>query len=390
MKKILSSILLLVIYQCSRLYAWFIPIKKNRFVFFSMGGNNYGDSIKCLSDYIKSHHEGAEIIWAFSSYYYDKVGCEHKKVVYGSFRYYYFVISSKYYITNCYAPLMAIKRKGQVMMQTWHGTALKRIGHDGKGGDHSRLVSLIRPNTYKAAVRDFDFFISGSHFMTEVYHRALSYPKKIDEIGMPRNDIFFQERPEIKRKVRQWIHADENAKIILYTPTFRPDFGFTYYDVDLPAIKAYFERKTGNKFVILVRLHPRMMSKTDEIDVFWGKDNIINVTLYPDIQELLYTADVLVTDYSSTMFDFMLSMKPVILYTPDKETYNRGFYFNIEELPFILANNNEELLAALKKHDRNVYIHRVSSFLDRIGNVETGHATEEAYRLLIKFAKKLH
>lgn len=383
MNTFLSSILLFVAYNFTRLYAWLVPVRKNRFVFFSMGGNNYGDSVKCLSDYVQRHHQGAEIVWTFSEYYYDKVECNHKKVVYGSFRYYYYVVSSKYYVSNCYAPLMAIKRKGQVMLQTWHGTALKRIGHDSKVGDHSRLVNIVKPNIFKAAVRDFDYFISGSRFMTEVYHRALEYPKKIDEIGMPRNDIFFHERPKIAKKVKQWIHIDDKVKMILYTPTFRPDFGFTYYDVDLAAIKAYFEKKTNEEYVVLVRLHPKMTSKSAEIDAFWGKDNIYNVTLYPDIQELLYAADVLVTDYSSTMFDFMLTKKPVILYTPDKDTYNRGFYFDIDELPFIIANNNAELLSALEEFDTAKYQHKVSSFLERIGNAETGHATEKAYQLLV-------
>ena len=383
MKKILSSILLLSTYNISRLYAWLVPIRENRFVFFSMGGNNYGDNVKCMSDYIKSHHDGAEIIWAFSSYYYDRVECEHKKVIYGSFRYYYYVMSSKYYITNCYAPLMAIKRKGQVMLQTWHGTALKRIGHDGMGGDHSRLVSLLRPNTYKAAARDFDYFISGSKFMTDIYHRALGYPKEIHEIGTPRNDIFFQQKPEIREKVTEWLQVDKNIKMILYTPTFRSDFSFTYYDVDLATIKSYFERETKGKYIILVRLHPRMMYKSDDINNFFGKEKIYNVTLYPDIQELLYAADVLVTDYSSTMFDFMYSLKPVILYVPDKEIYNRGFYFDMNEMPFIIANNNAELPIVLQKYDRDEYINKVYAFLKRIGNVETGKATEKAYHLLI-------
>ena len=209
-----------------------------------MGGNNYGDSVKCLSDYIEKNYEKAQIIWAFSKYYYDKVDCDHKKVIYGSFRYYYYVISSKYYITNCYAPLMMIKRKGQIMMQTWHGTALKRIGYDGQGGDHNRFVDFIRPNTYKAGARDIDFFVSGSSFMTSVYHRALKYPKGIMEIGTPRNDIFFQNRPDVFQRVKVWAHVDSQIKLILYTPTFRPDFSFKYYDVDLCAIKHYYEELT--------------------------------------------------------------------------------------------------------------------------------------------------
>jgi CDP-glycerol glycerophosphotransferase len=383
MSKIKDYIYCFIAYYLTRLYAWIIPENKNRFLFYSMGGNNYGDSVKCLSDYIEKNYEKAQIIWAFSKYYYDKVDCDHKKVIYGSFRYYYYVISSKYYITNCYAPLMMIKRKGQIMMQTWHGTALKRIGYDGQGGDHNRFVDFIRPNTYKAGARDIDFFVSGSSFMTSVYHRALKYPKEIMEIGTPRNDIFFQNRPDVFQRVKVWAHVDSQIKLILYTPTFRPDFSFKYYDVDLCAIKHYYEELTKENYVVLVRLHPRMMSKSAEVDNLFVKEGIVNVTLYPDIQDLLYAADVLVTDYSSTMFDFMLSMKPVILYTPDKETYNRGFYFDIEELPFIIANNNAELLKALQNFESNEYVRKVNQFLERIGNAETGHATESAYQLLV-------
>lgn len=383
MSKIKDYIYCFIAYYLTRLYAWIIPENKNRFLFYSMGGNNYGDSVKCLSDYIEKNYEKAQIIWAFSKYYYDKVDCNHKKVIYGSFRYYYYVISSKYYITNCYAPLMMIKRKGQIMMQTWHGTALKRIGYDGQGGDHNRFVNFIRPNTYKAGARDIDFFVSGSSFMTSVYHRALKYPKEIMEIGTPRNDIFFQNRPDVFQRVKVWAHVDSQIKLILYTPTFRPDFSFKYYDVDLCAIKHYYEELTKENFVVLVRLHPRMMSKSAEVDNLFVKEGIVNVTLYPDIQDLLYAADVLVTDYSSTMFDFMLSMKPVILYTPDKETYNRGFYFDIDELPFIIANNNAELLKALQNFESNEYVRKVNQFLERIGNAETGHATESAYQLLV-------
>ena len=379
----LDNILVFFAYYITKLYAWIIPVNKKRFLFYSMGGNNYGDSVKCLSDYIEKQYEGADIVWAFSRYYYEKVGCEHKKVIYGSFRYYYYVISSKYYITNCYAPLMMIKRKGQIMMQTWHGTALKRIGYDGQGGDHNRFVDFIRPNTYKAGARNIDFFVSGSSFMTSVYHRALKYPKEIMEIGTPRNDIFFQNRPDVFQRVKVWAHVDSQIKLILYTPTFRPDFSFKYYDVDLCAIKHYYEELTKENYVVLVRLHPRMMSKSAEVDNLFVNEGIVNVTLYPDIQDLLYAADVLVTDYSSTMFDFMLSMKPVILYTPDKETYNRGFYFDIDELPFIIANNNAELLKALQNFESNEYVRKVNQFLERIGNAETGHATESAYQLLV-------
>ena len=381
MAKIIDSFLMFIAYYVTKLYSSLIPINKNRFLFFSMVGNSYGDSVKSIADYIENHYDGAEIVWAFSKYYYGTVNCTHKKVVFGSFRYYYYVITSKYYVTNCLAPLMAIKRKGQVMLQTWHGTALKRIGYDARSGEHSSLVARIRPNTKTAAERNTDFFISGSQFMSGVYRSAFRYSKKIYETGTPRNDIFFQDRPDIRKKVRRALSIEDDSKLILYTPTFRKGGSFEYYDIDLGFVKSYYQKATGNNYLVLVRLHPGLAAKSESIESFFGV-GVINATLYPDIQELLYVADILITDYSSTMFDFMYSYKPVIMYVPDRETYNRGFYFDINKLPFIISNNNEELMDALQKYDREEYRNKVSGFIKEIGSFETGHATERAYHLL--------
>ncbi len=388
MNKIVDSFLMLIAYHVTKLYSFLIPVNKNRFLFFSMAGNSYGDSVKSISDYVEEHYNGAEIVWAFSKFYYQTVNCTHKKVVYGTFQYYYYVITSKYYVTNCLIPLMAIKRKGQVMLQTWHGTALKRIGYDARSVEHSPLVARIRPNTKTAAERNTDFFISGSQFMSGVYRSAFRYSKKIYETGTPRNDIFFQDRPDIRKKVRGALSIEDDSKLILYTPTFRPGGTFEYYDVDLNYIKSYYHEATGEKYAVLVRLHPGMAAKSNSIEKFFGND-VINASLYPDIQELLYVTDILITDYSSTMFDFMYSYKPVIMYVPDRDIYNRGFYFDINKLPFMIANNNGELRNVLSNFDKDEYQKRVSAFLKEIGSYETGHATEYAYQLLMSgsFAK---
>ena len=365
-------------YSAFWLIRWGLPLKKEKYFFMSMGGNSYGDSVKNLSDFI---------IWAFSSYYYDKVDCDCHKVKLYSFEYYYHIITSKYISTNFSCKkMMLIKRRHQVKLQTWHGTALKRIGDDAKISDHSKLALLFRPDTLGTEAKRTDIFISGSSFMTEVYHRALKYPHKIYETGMPRNDIFFHNRPEITKKIRDYYGIDENKRIILYAPTFRPDRKFTYYDVDLNAIKTFFQNKTGKEFVIYVRLHSGLLTKSKELSRFFSK-GIVNATLYPDIQELLYGADVLVTDYSSSMFDFMYTYRPVIMYVPDKKLYNRGFYFDLEELPFIKVNHNGELSAKLASFNEVEYKNSINKFLKYIGSVDNGNATEKVYSLLLNNAE---
>jgi CDP-glycerol glycerophosphotransferase len=348
-----------------------------------MGGNSYGDSPKCLSDYLVENHNNAEIIWAFSASYYDKVNCPYKKVTFGSFKYYYYVISAKYYISNCYSPYMIPKRKGQIVLQTWHGTALKRIGSDSaEESDHSKFENLIRPDVKKVGNKQTDIFISGSEFMTEVYHRALGYKKELSLTGTPRVDIFFHDRKDVVEKVKRYFGIPDKKNIILYAPTFRPGGSFEYYDVDLSSILDFFSEKEGVDYVIMVRLHPNIASKSEELKKVLTFE-YIDASYYPDMQELLVASDVLVTDYSSVMFEFMFTYKPVILYTPDEETYNRGFYFNIGDLPFIQIKNNKEIQMKLSQYDSVSFREGVTTFFKQNGFVEDGHATERVYNLLM-------
>ena len=383
MSKIKDYIHFFVAYYLTRLYAWIIPIRRNRFVFLCMGGNSYGDSVKSLSDYISENHENAEIVWAFTNDYYKKVDCSHKKVFFGSFKYFYYVISSKYYISNCYAPFMIIKRHGQVVLQTWHGTALKRIGIDSVGqSDHSKFEKMIRPDVKKTGNKNTDIFISGSKFMSDVYHRALGYSKEISLTGTPRTDLFFHKHEDIDNKVRCFYHLGNDVKVILYAPTFRPGGTFEYYDIDLPQIRDYYSKKDDCNYVVIVRLHPNLASKEKELNNLFSFD-FINATYYPNMQELLYASDILVTDYSSVMFEFMLSYKPIILYVPDKETYNRGFYFDVDNLPFIIIDNNKDIKKKLSMFDDMTYRNAIISFCSQLGFVEDGHATERVYNLLM-------
>lgn len=385
--KIEDSLKAIIPYSLFWLIRWILPLRKEKFFFMSMGGDSYGDSVKNISDFIKEHNSNAEIIWAFSNYYYEKVDCDCQKVKLYSLSYYYHIVTAKFITTNFSCKkMMLIKRKHQIKLQTWHGTALKRIGDDAKISDHSKFALLFRPDTLRTEAKRTDIFISGSSFMTAVYHRALKYPRKIYETGMPRNDIFFHSRPDIIKKIHEYYGIDENKKVILYAPTFRSDEKFTYYDVDLDAIKTSFHKMTGKEYVVYVRLHSRLLRKNREISNFFPK-GIVNATLYPDMQELLYGTDVLVTDYSSSMFDFMYTYKPIIMYIPDKNLYNRGFYFDMDILPFLKVNNNSELNEKLSSFNDNDYRQNIDKFLNYIGSVDNGNATEKVYNLMMKNAR---
>lgn len=382
--RIKTHIVSIIPYIISRLIFVFVHIDKNKFFFVSMRGGNYGDNMKSISDYVQSHHDNAIIVWGFNNDMYDKMECNHIKVKFNTFRYYYHQFTSKYFITNDGTNKYTFtKRNGHIKVQTWHGTALKRLGKDVINQDHPKWLLPFKPKAMKSELKEADIFISGSKFMTDVFHHAYEYPRKIFETGTPRNDIFFSNRPDVILKVKKWLKIEEPNRIILYAPTFRADNKLTYYDIDLNKIRKLFEDRWHTKYTILVRLHPSMIRQEKEFEE--RHLDTVGATFYPDMQELLYASDVLITDYSSTMFDIMYSYKPVILYVPDRKTYNRGFYFDIDKLPFMVVNNNSEIDNVVSKFDENEYRKKIENFKLKIGSVEDGRAAEHVYNLMMNF-----
>ncbi len=376
----------IVNYSFTKAYVWIIPLKVNKYFCMSMLGNNYGDNIKCLADYICGVEDGAIIVWGFTNEYYKKVDCDYVSTRLYSLNYYYHILTSKYILTNQgINHKTLIKRKGQIVIQTWHGTCLKKIGSDiNREKEELNLIDrLFKPNPQNYYVNMTDIWISGSRFMSQIYKDKFSYSKPIFEIGTPRNDIFFGNNQEVIRKVKDFFGIPLTTQIVLYAPTFRSDKKITHYDIDADEILDSLSCKYGQDFVFITRLHPVLLESNNEFGKMLGS-KAINASYYPDMQELLYVADFLVTDYSSCMFDFMYSYKPILLYLADKNEYSesRGFYFNIDSLPFLKVNSNKELRDTILNYDENHYREKITEFMERIGSVETGHATEATYNII--------
>mgnify|MGYP003308231683 FL=1 len=140
--------------------------------------------------------------------------------------------------------------------------------------------------------------------------------------------------------------------------------------------------KYGGKWKILCRLHPNLIGKVSFNNV---DKECIDVTNYNDIQELLIISDILITDFSSCMFDVAFMRKPCILYASDYLQYinnERNLYFDIQTLPFSLTTTNDELVTAVNTFDMNLYANKVENFLSAIGTYETGKACEKIYGYL--------
>lgn len=273
------------------------------------------------------------------------------------------------------------KRDGQVYIQTWHGTfGLKTIGNKNKNAKQSEL---------KFAMQDaaqMDYFISNSAWETAFYKEAFWNCGKILELGHARNDILFCENAnEIKNRVYEKLGIPEDKRLIIYAPTWRENQDISCYSMDYERVCQALSRRFGGEWVLAFKMHHLMFefrnkSLPEEVGV-------INISDYPDIQELHVAADAYITDYSSGILDFMLTRKPGFLYAADREKYEklRGLYYPLEETPFPVAENNEQMVNNIENFDAAEYLARVEKFLLEKGCMEDGHASARIVNLIESF-----
>ena len=265
------------------------------------------------------------------------------------------------------------KRKGQFYINTWHGSlGIKRIGldrHDESSDEVQRML---------VDVKNVDFIPSNSRFETDIFSRRFMGCGVIRETGHPRNDVFFRES---EKKLYKALELPLDVKLVMYAPTWRSDDSLEYFDLDPDETVRALEKRFGGRWVFLFRAHPKLREKL--------RIRGINVSDYPDVQELMADCDALITDYSSLIYDFVLSRRPGFIYAPDHIEYasKRGLYYPLSETPFPIAVNTEEMVQNILGFDNEKYQHRVTEFLKARGCREDGHASERLAKMIVNVVR---
>ena len=375
MKRLKSLIKAVFFHLCG-----FLPIVKNRILFFSYYGAYYGCSPKYVSDILqKKYGDKIEIIWAFNKINRSNKPPFGKIVKYGSPQFIIAFRTSKVICTNFNLPTNLKKRQGQTYVQTWHNsTRLKRTHADVISGLSQHFISMA-----KTDAQQIDYLCCGSEFMYSVMKRSFWYSGEIMKYGIPRNDILICNSQEKKDMIKNNMGITSSKNILLYAPTFRNNWAMENYQLDIKRCLFTLKNKTGKDWIALLRLHPHLINANTENIMKQGFT--MDVSLYDDISELLLITDILITDYSSVMFDFSLTKKPVFLFTTDQEEYQEkdfGFYFNLASLPFPIAGNNDILNQNIMIFDNKSYQINIENFQKKIGCFENGDASEKMVELI--------
>ncbi len=304
--------------------------------------------------------------------YYSKLG-NVKFVKPHTKEYFYYLTSAKYLIHNVTLPPYFIRKDNQIYINTWHGTPLKTLGND--------MVGFVSQN-YNVQ-RNFlqsNYILSPNNFTTDKLIRSYGldgiYKGSVIENGYPRIDSIFNDSPVVESFLKR-NNVDLNKKIILYAPTWRGQTG-SVQDTSQELIdrieKIITQTDTKNN-QLLVKVHPLVFQ-------FIENFNIENVTFIPDwvdANELLYYTDVLITDYSSIFFDYLVTDKPIIFYTYDRDEYveSRGVYFDLHHLPGEICLTEDEVAHAINHSDniiqKNMGI--IREFKDKFTPYDHGNVT---------------
>jgi CDP-ribitol ribitolphosphotransferase len=243
---------------------------------------------------------------------------------------YYLATSRVFIVDDYFFPIYVVHpRDGTTIIQTWHACgAFKKVGYsllDKSFGADEELTQRVRIHS------NYDVCLVASEASAPHYAEAFGQPLERFEwrLGIPRTDVFFGEErlARTREAVRRRYGLTEGRRVILYAPTFRGDTITSAHATDDLDI-AHLRSVLGEDHLLLVRLHPFIRSRTTIGPDLAGF--AVDVSDYPDINELMLVSDVLVTDYSSAIFEFSLLEKPMVFFAPDYEAYERerGFYFD--------------------------------------------------------------
>ena len=355
-----------------------MPIKENVVLFETFMAKNYSDSPKYIYEALNKMYPGKyECVWAINGKHDIPYGA--KTIKRFSFQYAYYCAISKYLVFNVRQPLWFRKREGQVFLETWHGTPLKRLVFDQE--EVTSASPKYKEQFYKQR-KEWDYLVSANPFSSKTFRSCFMYEGKMLEYGYPRNDILYaSDKEERAKRLKEKLGIPLDKKTILYAPTWRDDehYGKGEYKftlaLDLKKMKTMLEKD----YVLLLRTHHYI---ADKIDTTGLGGFAYNLSTYDDISEIYLITDICITDYSSVFFDFANLKRPILFYTYDIEKYKnqlRGFYIDMNtEVPGPLLYTSEEVIDAILHIDtiQKRYQKRYDEFYDRFCCFDDGHASE--------------
>ncbi|GAB2741596.1 bifunctional glycosyltransferase/CDP-glycerol:glycerophosphate glycerophosphotransferase [Streptomyces bullii] len=354
-----------------------LPLRADHAVFAAYGGRGHGCNPGALEQAFRTFAPHVRTAWAARPEHHHTIPPGPRRLTPGTAAYWTALARSKYLVHNTDFDPRLVKRPGQVLVQTQHGTPLKHMGLDlqerpaaGGGTDFARLLQ---------GVDQWDYVLSANRHSTLTWERV--YPGRYTtlEYGHPRNDVFHTAGPRDVARLRESLGIPEGTVAILYAPTHRDYRRGQSPALDLQRVV----RRLGPRFVVLARAHHR---HGGPLTVTSGR--VVDVSDHPSVESLCLASDALVTDYSSLMFDYASLDRPIVIHADDWEAYEaaRGTYFDLRACPpGAVARSEDELIDIFAtghwRGSRSTQLR--TAFRRRFCPYDDGHAAERVVRHVV-------
>lgn len=298
----------------------------------------------------------------------------------------YHLTTAKIWIDNSRKQLEVRKRKGQIYIQTWHAKLGFKPTCLDRGESFTRIAYLVSKHDSDM----IDYVLSNSDWYDRTLPTGMIYSGSTLRFGSPRCDVLINRAGKMHKKVRRRYHLPENIKIIMYAPTFRggsqkihrsiqTDEGMIDYSGLIKAL----EDRFGGEWYVMLRLHPQLVARKIQKNI--KNDRVIDISSVDDMYEILAGCDAFMTDYSSAAFDAAVMRIPVFLYCCDYEEYQKergDLLWDIKELPFGMAENNEMLQQIIRDFCNTDYQIKLQKLFADTGLCEDGRASKRMVQFL--------
>ncbi|MGW7084075.1 bifunctional glycosyltransferase/CDP-glycerol:glycerophosphate glycerophosphotransferase [Streptomyces sp. NPDC054871] len=354
-----------------------LPLRADRAVFSSYWGRGYGCNPGALEAAVREHAPHIRTAWIADPDHHHTLPTATRRLSPGTAAYWSALARSKYLVNNVDFDRRLVKRRGQIMIQTMHGTPLKLMGLDLQD-----RPAAARGTDFDALLRNadkWDYVLSANRHSTLVWERVYPASYTTLEYGYPRNDIYQRASSADVARIRESLGIPPGAVAILYAPTHR-DYRHTQLrSLDLERML----QSLGPRFVVLTRAHHSYGAPLAPTS-----GRLIDVSDHPNVESLCLASDALVTDYSSLMFDYANLDRPVVLHATDWEAYEaaRGTYFDVREFaPGAVARSEDELTDIFAtghwRGSRSAQLR--AAFRDRFCVYDDGRAAERVVRHVV-------
>ena len=360
-----------------------LPVKKNRVFLINNLSHKFAGNPKYVAEHLMENYGNRlEIVISVREpEKYDHLRKRGFKVVkFNSWQYFVNAMTCRVFLTNSGGYSYLPMGRKQYVINTWHGgAAYKKCGTDMYSNSPVFRADL------KLQAKQTNAFLSTCTRFTEEFSRALIIPKeRFWEIGMPRNDSMLRPDEMLRQEVRRKIGLQEDEKLILFAPTYRKvddnyfrDSVAINYGLDKERAVKAMQQRFGGKWRFAVRYHPNVVNRQDMCDA-----DVLDLTDYEDMQELLLAADAMINDFSSSLWDYMLTGKPCFIFAEDLEHYvaTTEVYTPVSQWPYPQAVSNDQLEKNILEFNEEKYAEDCRCHYQALGGRETGDATGQVCR----------